>query len=102
MEGDAKLVAIGSNRADLVDAYGLLLGLCSHGSIVLHKAFGAPTKIQHVDVFGANCIVAILEYGPEVRCVWECGVFASRPDWNSTCRPMDKTARHWLNCLSGN
>ena len=81
-ERDAKLVAIGSNRADLLDAYGLLLGLCSHDSIVLHEAFGAPTKIQHVDIFANNCIVAILEYGPEVRCVWECGVLAYRSDWD--------------------
>ena len=82
LENDAKLLAVGSNRADLVDAYGLLLGLCSHDSIVLHEAFGSPTKIQHVDVFANNCTVAILEYGPDVRCVWESGFLIARPSWD--------------------
>jgi predicted dehydrogenase len=82
VEREAKAQAIGQNRIDLVDAYGLLLGLCSHDSIVLHEAFGAPTKIQHVDVFANDCTVAVLEYGPTVRCVWESGFLITRPHWD--------------------
>ncbi len=82
VERDAKIRAIGESRADLVEAYGLLLGLCSHDSIVLHEAFGSPTKIKYVDIYSGIYTVAILEYGNSVRCVWESGYLLERPSWD--------------------
>jgi len=82
VEKDARIQAIGKSRADLENAYGTLLGLCSHDSIVLHEAFGSPTKIISVDIYANIFVVAILEYGPNVRCVWESGMLLERPSWD--------------------
>jgi predicted dehydrogenase len=78
----AKIRAIGDERADLVRAYSLLLYLCSHDASVLHEAFGAPSRIAFVDIYDKNRIVAVLEYGENIRCVWEAGDLAERRCWD--------------------
>jgi predicted dehydrogenase len=73
--------AIGAERADLYDTFSLLMYNCSHDAIVLHEAFGSPSKIQHVDLFDTFA-VAVLEYGPHTRCVWETGLIPDRTEWD--------------------
>ena len=85
-ETDAQIAALGGQCADLVNAYSLLLGLCSHDSCVLHEAFGSPTRISKVDLFAENYAVAILEYGQDVRCVWESGLLLQRPAWDESLK----------------
>jgi predicted dehydrogenase len=80
-ERDAMLQAIGEERADLLDTFSLLMYNCSHDSIVLHEAFGPPTRIQHVDLFD-TFVLATLEYGEHTRCVWETGLIPDRTEWD--------------------
>jgi len=80
-ERQAMIKAIGAERADLFDTFSILMYNCSHDAIVLHEAFGSPSKIQHVDFFDTFA-VAILEYGPHTRCVWETGLIPDRTEWD--------------------
>lgn len=80
-ERQAMIKAIGENRAELYDTFSLLMYNCSHDSIVLHEAFGSPSKIQHVDLFDTFA-VAVLEYGPHTRCIWETGLIPDRTEWD--------------------
>jgi predicted dehydrogenase len=65
---------LGSSQPDLVNAYGLMLGLASHDMTVLRGIFGDPLQICHAEVFaGGRMISAVLEYPDDVRCVWEIG-----------------------------
>ena len=74
-EVQAKLASgLGTSRPDLVNAYGLMLGLASHDMAVLRGIFGDPVQVCHAEVFaGGRMIFAVLEYQDEVRCVWEIG-----------------------------
>jgi predicted dehydrogenase len=76
------IAAIGKERADLVDAYSMLLYLCTHDAIVLHEAFGSPTDILHVDILKKRFVIAELAYGENTRCIWETGLVTDRPDWD--------------------
>ena len=80
-ERQAMIKAIGEERADLYDTFSLLMYNCSHDAIVLHEAFGSPSKIQHVDLFDTFA-VAVLEYGPHTRCIWETGLIPDRTEWD--------------------
>jgi predicted dehydrogenase len=80
-ERSAMLQAIGEGRADLLDTFSLLMYNCSHDAIVLHEAFGSPTRILHVDVYD-TFVVAILEYGEHTRCIWETGLIPDRTEWD--------------------
>jgi predicted dehydrogenase len=74
-EVQAKLAAgLGTNQPDLVNAYGLMLGLASHDMTVLRGIFGDPVQVCHAEVFaGGKMIFALLEYPGETRCAWEIG-----------------------------
>jgi predicted dehydrogenase len=80
-ERSAMLKAIGEERADLLETFSLLLYNCSHDSIVLHEAFGSPTRIAHVDLFD-TFVLADLEYGEHTRCIWETGLIPDRTEWD--------------------
>ncbi len=75
------LKAIGEERADLLETFSLLMYNCSHDSIVLHEAFGSPTRITHVDLFD-TFVLATLEYGDHTRCIWETGLIPDRTEWD--------------------
>lgn len=76
--------AIGADRADLVDAYAQLLGLCSHDASILRRAFGDPDRILYADVYDKRFVLATMSYGAETRCVWECGTSPERKGWDET------------------
>jgi len=80
-ERDAMLKAIGKEYADLYDTFSLLMYNCSHDAIVLHEAFGLANKILHVELFD-TFVVALLEYGPHTRCIWETGLIPDRTEWD--------------------
>jgi predicted dehydrogenase len=64
----------GSDDPQLIQAYGMMLGLSSHDMTVLRGAFGDPLAIRHAEVLsGGQLILAVLEYANDVRCVWEIG-----------------------------
>lgn len=77
----ALLQAIGEERADLLETFSLLMYNCSHDAIVLHEAFGSPSRIQHVDLFD-TFVLATLEYGDHTRCIWETGLIPDRTEWD--------------------
>ena len=83
-ERAALLAALDEGDDGLVDAFSLLLGLCSHDSCVLHTLFGSPIRISKVDLYAGNYSVALLEYGEDVRCVWESGLLMQRPSWDES------------------
>ena len=80
-EREAMIQAIGAENADLYDAFSLLMYNSSHDAIVLHEAFGVASRIQHVDLFDTFA-VAVLEYGPHTRCIWETGLIPDRTEWD--------------------
>jgi predicted dehydrogenase len=66
--------ALGTEREDLLNAYGLLLGLASHDMTVLRGIFGDPLQVHSAQVYaGGRMIVALLDYPGDMRCVWETG-----------------------------
>jgi predicted dehydrogenase len=81
-EKQAELLALGESYQDCLDGYNLLLGLCTHDACVLHELFGSPTKISKAILFADTCSVGILEYGDDIRCVWESGLMVQRPSWD--------------------
>lgn len=80
-EREAMIRAIGPENGDLYETFSLLMYNCSHDAIVLHEAFGSPSQILHVDLF-ETFAVAVLEYGPHTRCVWETGLIPNRTEWD--------------------
>lgn len=82
-ERESMLKAIGPENADLYDTFSLLMYNCSHDAIVLHEAFGLASKIQHVELYDTFA-VAVLEYGPHTRCVWETGLIPDRTEWDES------------------
>jgi predicted dehydrogenase len=80
-EYEAMLKAIGKENADLYETFSLLMYNCSHDAIVLHEAFGLAGKIQHVELFD-TFVVAVLNYGPHTRCIWETGLIPDRTEWD--------------------
>jgi predicted dehydrogenase len=80
-EYEAMVKAIGAEHAGLYETFSLLMYNCSHDAIVLHEAFGLTSKILHVELFD-TFVVAVLEYGPHTRCVWETGLIPDRTEWD--------------------
>lgn len=78
------LKAIGPERAHLLDAYGQLLGLCSHDAAILRRAFGDPEQVLYADAYEKLWVMAVLRYGDGTRCLWECGAATSRKGWDET------------------
>lgn len=76
--------AIGADRADLARTYSSLLHLCTHDTVILRQAFGNPEKILYADAYGASNVVAVFQYGPTTRCVWESGMSRDVTPWDET------------------
>ena len=74
--------AIGEERADYLDLYKSLLGLCSHDANILQEAFGFPERIKHVEAYSKVFLIATLQYENNCRCVWETGLITDRPYWD--------------------
>jgi predicted dehydrogenase len=74
-EAHARLAeGLGIDTPEMVQAYGLMLGLSSHDMTVLRGAFGDPVAVRHAEVLsGGQVVLAVLEYPGDVRCVWEIG-----------------------------
>ena len=89
----AMLQAIGEERAALLPTYENLLLSCTHDAIVLRQAFGGPRQILCADAFGVDCLVALLEYSPQTRCVWEVGLLKAGQWWDEslTAYAVDRT-----------
>jgi len=65
---------LGLDQPEMVQAYGVMLGLSSHDMTVLRGAFGDPTAVRYAEVSaGGQIVLAVLEYPNDVRCVWEIG-----------------------------
>ena len=90
-EERALLQAIGQERSGLLRAYSLLLQLWSHNINLLRGAFGDPRQIKYVEVrFGKQAtslppplqILAVIDYGTELSCIWESRAFTANEAWD--------------------
>jgi predicted dehydrogenase len=90
-EERALLQAIGQERSGLLRAYSLLLHLWSHNINILRGAFGDPRQINYAEVrLGKQKaslppplqIVAVLDYGTELSCLWESRAFMAHEAWD--------------------
>jgi predicted dehydrogenase len=90
-EERALLQAIGQERSGLLRAYSLLLQLWSHNINLLRGAFGDPRQINYAEVrFGKQAtslpaplqILAVIDYGTEVSCIWESRAFMANEAWD--------------------
>lgn len=74
--------AIGSNKAEHINAYSLLLGLASHDCSILRGALGNPEEVLFTDIYqGGRYLVSVLRYPNDVRCIWEVGGFDVKKTW---------------------
>jgi predicted dehydrogenase len=78
----AKMAAIGEDRKGYLEAYHMLIRICSHNAIVLHEAFGPPSEILFSQVYGKDNVIAVLKYGDNTRCMWESTMSTEPPDWD--------------------
>lgn len=88
---DASLLkAIGRERAELLSTYSLLLHLWSHDINILRGAFGEPRQVRYAEVrlgtpippLPALQVLAVLDYGPDVACMWETRAFVANEWWD--------------------
>jgi predicted dehydrogenase len=89
----AKLAAIGEDRAKYLEAFNMLIYLCSHDAIILHEAFGPPTEIVYSDIYNENMVLAVLKYGDNVRCLWESALIMDIADWDEQLVAFGKEQR---------
>lgn len=92
-ENAALIQAIGQQRAHLVDTFSLLMYNCSHDAIVLHEAFGQQAKIVHAEIYDRDFVLAVLDYGPKTRCIWETGLELNLTDWDEQLSVYDRERR---------
>jgi predicted dehydrogenase len=84
------LQAIGTENEEYLTAYSLLLHLWSHDINLLRGAFGDPEGIRYAEVrpgtpvgsLPAVQIVAVLDYGPGLTCLWETRAFVANEWWD--------------------
>jgi predicted dehydrogenase len=84
------LQAIGREREAFLSAYSLLLHLWSHDINLLRGAFGEPHQVRYAEVrvgtpttpLPALQVLAVLDYGPDVACMWETRAFAGNEWWD--------------------
>jgi len=90
-EEKALLQAIGQERSGLLRAYSLLLQVWSHNINLLRGAFGDPRQISYTEVrLGMQTaslpaplqILAAIDYGPELSCIWESRAFMANEVWD--------------------
>jgi len=85
------LQAIGQERSGLLRTYSLLLHLWSHNMNTLRGAFGDPQQINYAEVrLGKQKtslppsmqILAVMDYGPDLSCIWESRAFMAHEAWD--------------------
>jgi predicted dehydrogenase len=84
------LQAIGREKEEFLTAYSLLLHLWSHDINLLRGAFGEPHQVRYAEVrvgtpttpLPALQVLAVLDYGPDVACMWETRAFAGNEWWD--------------------
>ena len=84
------LQAIGQENEEFLGAYSLLLHLWSHDINLLRGAFGEPHQVRYAEVRAGTSIpplpalqvLAVLDYGPDVACVWETRAFVANEWWD--------------------
>lgn len=84
------LQAIGQERKEFLTAYSLLLHLWSHNINMLRGAFGEPYKIKYAEVrvgtpvssLPTLQVLAVLDYGPDMACMWETRAFVANEWWD--------------------
>jgi len=90
-EEGALLQAIGQEKSGLLRAYSLLLQLWSHNINLLRGAFGDPRQINYAEVrLGKQTtllpaplqILAVIDYGTELSCIWESRAFMANEAWD--------------------
>jgi predicted dehydrogenase len=90
-EERALLQAIGQESSGLLRAYSLLLQLWSHNINLLRGAFGDPRQINYAEVrLGKQTtslpaplqILAVIDYGTELSCIWESRAFMANEAWD--------------------
>lgn len=77
---ETMLEQVGSERANLVDAYSFILGVSSHDTILMRHAFGQP-EVVFAEVHQGSFLTAVLDFG-EFRAVFESGFVPSRRVWD--------------------
>jgi predicted dehydrogenase len=90
-EDAACLRAIGKDRKQDLQAYSLLLQLWSHDINLLRSAFGEPQQIRYAEIRVGTPpppqppplqVLAVLDFGPEVACMWESRAFMVNEAWD--------------------
>jgi len=89
-ENASLLQAVGREREEFLSAYSLLLHLWSHDINKLRGAFGDPHQVKYAEVrvgtpippLPALQVLAVLDYGPNVACVWETRAFVANEWWD--------------------
>jgi len=88
---DASLLqAIGQESKEFFTAYSLLLHLWSHDINVMRGAFGEPRDVRYAEVRAGRAIgplpalqiLAVLDYGPNMACMWETKAFVRNEWWD--------------------
>ena len=80
---ESMAAALGTDAPNAVDAYSLLLGLCTHDMAVLRGAFGLPDRVLFTRIFGeGRHLVSVMSYGDdETLCTLEVGGFDVNRTW---------------------
>jgi predicted dehydrogenase len=76
------LADIGADRADLLEAYDIMIHLAIHDINALHGLYGLPQKLVAAQLFDDNFVTALFEYDNGVRLIWETGNLVSMVDWD--------------------
>ena len=84
------LQAIGREKEEFLSTYSLLLHLWSHDINILRGAFGEPHRVRYAEVRVGTPIpplptlqvLAVLDYGPDMACVWETRAFVANEWWD--------------------
>mgnify|MGYP000207691083 CR=1 FL=1 len=84
------LQAIGQERKGFLTAYSLLLHLWSHDINMLRGAFGEPHQVKYAEVrvgmpvssLPTVQVLAVLDYGPDMACMWETRAFVANEWWD--------------------
>lgn len=87
---DDKLLKGIGNKKEFLTAYSLLLHLWSHNINILRGAFGEPRNVNYSEIRIGNGvppmpflqILATLDYGAELSCLWETRAFVANEWWD--------------------
>lgn len=76
------LADLGTDRADLLEAYEIMIHLCIHDINALHGFCGLPDQVVEARLYDDTFVVALMEYRNGIRCMWETGNLVSLVDWD--------------------